>query len=348
MSNVTLNNRGHKFVLNGREYLVSATMANKAPILAEKTINSNGTYIAENDPYIVTQSLGNFTVTSSSSDGTWHKITSPIDLTNITTITLHLKIVYTSVDDDLTVTAPIQAYTGGIPYDYTRNIRNFSLSRYALVAIDGNDLYFGVGSGEYQFTDVVVETETEINGYSKIIIQVPQSGATIRYLVHGHCDTDNGEANVNKPLTLDTFDDFSDYLTYSTGNKQFVVKKDFEAILVPWVVNYQRGTYPAEVGLKINNNWVVQFNSLNNNVGSIGGIATSYTNDSALPTISNGLYISLHVDDTIAMQKPVDHGWAEFHLKIYKVFDSSTDTDTFMNSVVTLDNTSLYKTLEIH
>lgn len=110
--------------------------------------------------YIIRKTpLDDFTVVSSDYDpGTWKKVTSPVSLSNLKYINLHLKVPGTSLDDDYVVGVPIQAYNGGDPNDYTPNIYRFSLSVYALIAIDGNDIYFGVGSGEYQFTDIEIVT----------------------------------------------------------------------------------------------------------------------------------------------------------------------------------------------
>lgn len=352
-NNMNLNNRGHKFVLNGNEYLVSGSYNNEYRLVS-KTVTENGTYNAIDDPTIQTESISNFTITSGDYDpGKWLKISGlqqPIDdLRFLSSVSLHLKVPGTTLDDDFTINAPIQRFEGGDPYDYTPNIWRFSLSVYALIAIDGNDIYFGVGRGEYQFTNVVLTAEYPINGYSGFNVMVEREGGKIEYLCHSHCDVDDGTVNTNRAMTLDTFDNYSDYLEYDTTNKKLVVKKDFEGILVPWIVNYQRGTHEAHGGVRLNSDWLCLLKTPSNAVGTVGSIINSYVyGNSTLPSLANALYVSLKEGDTLDFRKELDWGWAEFHLKIYKLFIGNDDTDEFMQTVTTLDNTSLHKSQIIY
>ena len=163
-------------------------------------------------------------------------------------------------------------------------------------------------------------------------------GVTSKYLAYGKCPTDDGTTETNKPLTVTEYTDYEEYLTYDSTNNQFVVLKDFEAIIVPFVRCYKTAGGRPQMGIKINDEWVFESIYAENEENAIGGIAYTFN----LPNTFNGMYIKLSQGDTIALQKYNDTGWTEFNIKIYKLCGANSEIDNFMNSINTLSDTSSY------
>ena len=192
------------------------------------------------------------------------------------------------------------------------------------------------------------------DGYSEVTVDVEGGGGgdpvEIQYLAYAKFEgTDPGLENTNFPLDVKEYAGYDEYLSYDSTNNCFNVLTDFQAILVPWVVNYQTGVHPAWIGLKLNNDWIIHcMVSPSKEMNSLGCISNSYlvldgrgvTYPAQLDECTNGMYISLHAGDTLSIQKPVDYGWAHCYLKIYKIFDSTNNTDTFMDSIVNTSDTS--------
>ena len=174
-------------------------------------------------------------------------------------------------------------------------------------------------------------------------------GVTIQYLAYGNCPTDDGATETNKPLTVTQYTEYEEYLTYDSTNNQFEVLKDFEAIIVPWVRCSKTAGGRPQMGLKINDSWIVRSMFAENEVNAVGGIGftvddymTSQTKFANIPEF-NGIRMKLSQGDTISLQKYNDTGWTDFNIKIYKLCGANSDIDNFMNSINTLSDTSTYK-----
>lgn len=169
----------------------------------------------------------------------------------------------------------------------------------------------------------------------------------IKYLCYGVCETDNGSTGTNKKLTVTEYTDYSTYLSYDSTNDQFVVLRDFEAIIVPWVYCYKTAGGRPQIGVKLNGNWLAQALYAENEVGSNGGFGFTFNdyvtaNQSYFPNnpVYNALRIKLTQGDTISMQKYSDTGWSSARIKIYKLCGSTTNIDNFFDSICTLSDTS--------
>ena len=208
---------------------------------------------------------------------------------------------------------------------------NYEIPTNSIVAYDGVTIPEGY-----------IETGTPISGGGNPTL--------VKYLVYGRCPTDNAVTDVNKPLTLTTYDGYSDFLTYDTTNNCFVVLQDFDAIIVPWVRCYSTGGSGPQMGLVINGEYVIQQIRANNEIGAVGGIRKHYIdevgNDNP-PQSFNGLHIRLSQGDTISLQKYVDTGWSDFNIKIYKAWYTSPSVDNFFNSVYTLSDDNTYTEVEL-
>lgn len=169
----------------------------------------------------------------------------------------------------------------------------------------------------------------------------------IKYLCYGVCETDNGATEVNKPLTITQYTDYTTFLSYDSTNDQIEVLQDFEAIIVPWVYCYKEAGGRPQMGLKLNGNWLARALYAENSVGSAGGLAFTMNeyvtaNQSYFPNNSafNAIRIKLSQGDTLSMQKYSDTGWASARIKIYKLCGSTTAIDNFFDSICTLSDTS--------
>lgn len=225
--------------------------------------------------------------------------------------------------------------------------------------------------GEYNGVDITVDVdaitneltvtengtytpEAGVDGFSEVVVNVPQTyvGNTLKYLCYASfTGEDPATSNYNYPLDIKSYGGYDDYLTYNNNTNEIVVKKDFTAVIMLWGVNYAVGSYPAIMGLKLNGNWFISpIRTTSNNVDSVGTINTSFksldsqtsASETYIPDKSNCILIPLHVGDSLSIQKPFDHGWIHAYMKIYKLFDSTTSTDNFMNSVITTSDTSNY------
>ena len=169
----------------------------------------------------------------------------------------------------------------------------------------------------------------------------------IKYLCYGVCETDDAQLEVNRPLTITQYTDYSEYLSYDSTNNQIEVLQDFEAIIVPWVYCYQVAGGRPQMGLKLNGNWLARALYAENSVGSAGGLAFTMNdyvtaNQSYFPNNSafNAIRMKLSQGDTLSMQKYNDTGWASARIKIYKLCGSTTAIDNFFNSICMLSDTS--------
>ena len=172
----------------------------------------------------------------------------------------------------------------------------------------------------------------------------------MKYLVHGRCAIDNAATDTNKPLTLTTYDGYSDFLTYDTTNNYFVVLQDFDAIIVPWVRCYQEAGSGPQMGLVINGNYVIRQIRADNTYNAVGGIRRAYTEEfsSDNPPLSfNGLHMKLNQGDTISLRKYLDTGWSDFNIKIYKAWFTSPSVENFLNSVYDLSDDNTYTEVEL-
>ena len=230
--------------------------------------------------------------------------------------------------------------------------------------------------GEYNGVDITVDVDaitneltvtengtytppTGVDGFSEVDVNVPPTyaGNTLKYLCYASfTGTDPATTDVNYPLDVKSYGGYDDYLTYNNNTNEIVVKKDFTAVIMLWDVNYAVGSHPAIMGLKLNGNWVISpIRTSSNSVNSVGTINTSFKSldpqtgplDTYIPDKSNCILIPLHVGDSLSIQKPVDHGWLHAYIKIYKLFDSTTSTDNFMNSIITTSNTSNYVNVNV-
>lgn len=172
----------------------------------------------------------------------------------------------------------------------------------------------------------------------------------MKYLVHGRCAFDNAATDTNKPLTLTTYDGYSDFLTYDTTNNYFVVLQDFDAIIVPWVRCYQEAGSGPQMGLVINGNYVIRQIRADNTYNAVGGIRKKYIEEfsSDNPPLSfNGLHMKLNQGDTISLRKYLDTGWSDFNIKIYKAWFTSPSVENFLNSVYDLSDDNTYTEVEL-
>lgn len=182
------------------------------------------------------------------------------------------------------------------------------------------------------------------DGYSQVTVNVSGGGGvTAKYLCRGHCDTDSGETEVNKELTVEEYTDYEDYLTYDATNKQLEVLQDFEAILVPYIYCYQQGNSDPQMDVMINGSRYIEAMRGINTVGTTQGIAGWL----GLPSEFDSIRIRLSQGDTIALQKYNDTGWTGFNIKIYKLCGVNNSIDSFMNSITTLSDTSSYTSVSL-
>ena len=154
------------------------------------------------------------------------------------------------------------------------------------------------------------------------------TSVSMKYLAYGVCMTDDGSTEINKPLEVTEYTDYSDYLSYDTENNQFEVIQDFEAIIVPYVYCYKTAGGRPQMGLKINDQWIIRTMYAENELNAVGGIgwtlkeyASSGAGDlftNVIPEL-NGIRIKMSQGDTIALQKYRDTGWTRFCIKLYKL-----------------------------
>lgn len=226
--------------------------------------------------------------------------------------------------------------------------------------------------GEYNGVDITVDVdaitneltvtengtytpEAGVDGFSEVVVNVPDTyvGNTLKYLCYASfTGEDPATTDINYPLDIKSYGGYDDYLTYNTYTNEIVVKKDFTAVIMLWDVNYNTGSQPAIMGIKLNGNYFISpIRTVSNSVDSVGTINTSFKSldnqegiyiNTYIPDKSNCILLPLHVNDRLAIQKPFDHGWLHAYMKIYKLFDSTTSTDNFMNSVITTSDTSNY------
>jgi len=189
-------------------------------------------------------------------------------------------------------------------------------------------------------------------------ISLPPTGHSTyaQYLAYGVCMEDDATTETNKPLEVTEYEDYSDYLIYDSDNAQFEVIQDFEAIIVPYVYCYRTAGGRPQMGLKINDQWIMRTIYAENELNAVGGIgwtlkeyASSGAGDLFTDVISelNGIRIKMSQGDTIALQKYRDTGWTRFCIKIYKLCEVNSDIDNFMNSINTLSDTSTYTKVEL-
>lgn len=227
-------------------------------------------------------------------------------------------------------------------------------------------------SGEYNGVDITVNVQPRLedknitangtysagadyDGLGEVVVNVPPTyvGNTIKYLCYASfTGTDPATTSYNYPLDIKSYGGYDDYLTYDTNTNEIVVKKDFTAVIMLWCINYNTATHPAIMGLKLNGNWFISpIRATDVSIDSIGTINTSFKSldskegsgvQTYIPDKSNCILLPLHTGDRLSIQKPFDHGWLHAYIKIYKLFDSTSSTDSFMNSVITASDTSNY------
>ena len=339
----------------------SVEIAVPAPALIEKSITENGTYTAneETDNFTVTVYNNPFPYNDTLPLNDWFVIEVPATYG-----------MYNQIQSEVTVDgmsylrtdniSDIATYTDGMNPTSATLYRSHGTSPEALYIAKASDnsklyLYQSAESQTFKLKYMKVKGEKTVAGYSEVVVDVAggSSGIKLEYLCYAKCEEeDSGVANVDIPLTIKEYDSYSDYLSYDTTTYEIEVLKDFTAIITPWVVNYQNASNPALMGVKLNGSWLISpLCSQTYNAGSVGAIQHSFvTKDRVnpptnIPPQSNGIYISLHIGDVITVQKPYDHGWSHYYLKIYKLFDSTTSTDNFMSSVVNLWDTSTYQSV---
>lgn len=197
---------------------------------------------------------------------------------------------------------------------------------------------------------------SDYDGFSQVTVNVPPEkiGTNIKYLCYAKFEgTDDGTLFTNFPLTVKEYAGYDEYLSYDETNKCLTVLTDFQAILVPWIVNYQVGGSRAIMGVKRNNDWIIhRMVTPSTSLNSKGYISNSYSvlDGSGLAELdecTNGMYISLHTGDTISIQKPKDNGFTHCYLKVYRLFDSDNTSDTFMDSIVNTSDTDTYTSLNV-
>lgn len=178
MANVNLNNRGHKFILNGIEYLVSATIGGN---LIEKTITENGEYDASDDNI-----QGDVQIFKASLIGgdaievnDWTEF--PIQ-DEIVDYFDKLRIQYSDGSfgyDSQYRLSEIANYTSGMDYTDATIINTKDSNTKLYLAKTSNMLYFYQEATEstYKMKELwAKDVDKKVNGFSKVIINVEGSG----------------------------------------------------------------------------------------------------------------------------------------------------------------------------
>ena len=181
MANINLNNRGHKFILNGAEYLVSATIGGN---LIEKTITENGEYDASDDNIQGEQTFVNHTALSKNA---WTSIDLPEEyLGYISSDEFRMRIETLTTPINTTFEfSEIAVYTPNMSYeDATLIDEREQLSEttklYCAITSDKSKFYFYVQANTfipYTFHQATVTVNKEVNGYYQVNVDVAGGGS---------------------------------------------------------------------------------------------------------------------------------------------------------------------------
>lgn len=104
--------------------------------------------------------------------------------------------------------------------------------------------------------------------------------------------------------TIDTSEEYSEYLTYDTETRKFTVLKNFSALIVLWTSQYRAANTYAKGAFYINDisvtNWAIGTTA----VGSTGGAT---------------IYHDFSIGDTFNLRTPNSDGYPQQFAKLYKV-----------------------------
>lgn len=117
--------------------------------------------------------------------------------------------------------------------------------------------------------------------------------------------------------TMDTSEEYSEYLSYDTETRLFTVLKDFSALIVLWTSQYRAANTYAKGAFYINDTLVTNWAIGTTAEGSTGGAT---------------VYHDFSIGDTFNLRTPNSDGYPQQFAKLYKVVDSPFTEEIFQYS----------------
>lgn len=154
-----------------------------------------------------------------------------------------------------------------------------------------------------------IASDDSADGYDEVVVNVPSSGGTTKYLLYGAQDTSQSNW-VLGDMPLDVINshasDMSDYLSYNSSTKTLTVVKAFCALITFWVYQAYNADNRGNINLKINGNSVRSSRTASTSAGSVGG---------------DNYVFNLSIGDTIKISNPENEGWGFGRIKVYSMVD---------------------------
>ena len=227
MSNVTLNNQGHKFIINGREYLVSKGVnAN----LEELTVTQNGTYTGEHIDGDVIIHHSQYPYTELNLND-WTTFDIP------TNIVGYFSEIRTQIEvDDMTYVSTwslseIADYTSGMNYEDATRIRHTDDTNLYL-AKTRNKFYFyqEANVSTYRVEDIIAKSvQKDVDGFSKVVVDVEGGGASIDWKLNNKKVASTGGSYITTNLD-DELDENSWYIFSFSDTSGAGTSSDYDKI----------------------------------------------------------------------------------------------------------------------